>query len=132
MPEEVSVVVASEQVDVLAPPAEIRVSVGVGSQGQRGSRFYAGTQTPVAFFAAIGETPNVFDLYLNTTSQQMFQFVSTPTGNVWSMLFDLSSLISDTIASSVLSAIGAMFNITSPVNGQTLQYSSSEGKWVNA
>lgn len=132
MSEEVSVVVASEQVDVLAPPAEIRVSVGVGANGQRGSRFYAGTQTPAAFFTALGESPSVFDLYLNTTSQQMFQFVSSPTGNVWSVLFDLSALISETISATVAAQLASMFSIVSPTDGQVMTYSSSEGKWVNA
>lgn len=105
MPEEVTVVVASEQIDVLAPPAEMRISVGVGAQGQRGSRFYAGTQSAAAFYTAIGETPNILDLYLNTTTQQMWQFVSTPTGNVWSMLFDMSDLLTAAAVPAVEAAI---------------------------
>lgn len=105
MPEEVVVVVASEQIDVLAPPAEMRISVGVGAAGQRGSRFYAGTQSAEAFYLVISETPSVFDLYLNTTTQQMWQFVSTPTGNVWSMLFDLSTLLSAAAVPAVEAAI---------------------------
>lgn len=96
MPEEVSVVVASEQVDVLAPPAEIRVSVGVGAQGQRGSRFYAGNQTPETFFAALGITPNALDLYMNVNTRQMLQFVSSPSGNAWTVLFSIADLITNT------------------------------------
>ena len=94
MPEEVNVVVASEQVDVLAPPAEIRVSVGVGAPGTRGSTIHAGTQSPEVFFAAMGETPKVLDLYLSVTARRMYQFVSTPSGNVWSVLFDVEDLFS--------------------------------------
>lgn len=136
MPEEVTVVVASEQVDVLAPPAEIRLSVGVGAAGKRGSRFYAGNQSPELFFAAMGETPNVYDLYLNTTSHQMVQLVATPTGTQWSVLFDLTTLIAADVAAAVASAVATamsnMFAITDPVNNQTLKYSSATGKWINA
>jgi hypothetical protein len=92
MPEEVSVVVHSELVDVLAQPAEIRLSVGVGAPGQRGSLFFAGSLTPAGFFASMGQTPNIYDLYLSVSTKQMFQYVSTPSGNIWSMLFDLTPL----------------------------------------
>lgn len=93
MPEELSIVVNSEQVDVLAPPAEIRVNAGVGATGQRGSLFYSGTPAPAAFFTTLGISPNVLDLYLQTNTQQMYQFVSSPAGNVWSVLFDMSALL---------------------------------------
>lgn len=131
MPEEVSVVVASEQVDVLAPPAEIRVSVGVGANGQRGSLFYAGTAAPEAFFASLSIRPNLMDLYFHTSSQIMYQYVSSPSGNLWSALFDFSSLIDSSVSGAVAAALNQMFSITSPTDGQSLKYNISLGKWTN-
>jgi len=107
MPEEVTVVVASEQIDVLAPPAEMRISVGVGAPGKRGSRFYAGTASPAAFYAAIGESPYVYDLYINTASNQVSQYVSTPSGNIWSLLFDLKTIYEKAVFDAASSTIVA-------------------------
>lgn len=131
MPEELSVVVSSEQVDVFAPPAEVRVNAGVGATGQRGSLFYAGSPAPAAFFTALGISPNLFDLYLQTNTQQMFQYVSTPAGNVWSVLFSMNELFVSAVQAAVETQLDNMFDIDNPQNGDTLVYSSSEGKWVN-
>ena len=131
MADELSVVVNSEQVDVLAPPAEVRVNGGVGATGQRGSLFYAGAPAPAAFFVALGISPNLLDLYLQTNTQQMFQFVSTPAGNVWSVLFSMADIMASAIETAVEAQLNNMFEIVSPTNGQKLVYSDSEGKWVN-
>lgn len=93
MPEEVTMVVGSEMIDVLAPPAEIRVSVGVGSRGQRGSRIWAGSPNPAVFFTSLGETPMVGDMYISVPQQRAYQFVSSPSGNVWVTLFDMADLV---------------------------------------
>jgi len=107
MPDEVTVVVNSEQVDVLAPPAEIHLTVGVGASGTRGSKTLAGNTTPELFFAALGEIPLIGDMYLNISTQTMYQLVSTPTGSVWSLLFDIRALFSTAIAAVASSGGGS-------------------------
>ena len=91
MAEEVIAVVNTETIDVLAPPAEIRVSVGVGAAGTRGSLFYSGTTSPATFFASLGITPNVYDLYFNTSTMIMYQYLSSVSGTAWSALFNMTS-----------------------------------------
>lgn len=92
MPEELTLVVNSEQVDVLAPPTEIRLTVGVGSPGTRGSKIWAGSPDPISFFTALGEQPFVGDMYISITTQKAHQLVATPAGPTWNLLFDLASL----------------------------------------
>ena len=65
------VVVNTDDLVVLAPPAEISVGVDFGPQGTRGSTFYAGSGNPNN--AAVSEnvfgdviTPIEGDLYINT------------------------------------------------------------------
>lgn len=127
MPEEVSVVVASEQVDVLAPPAEIRVSVGVGNQGQRGSRIYSGNQTPEQFFAALGESPMVGDMYVQVSAQRAFQYVSSPVGAAWSVLFDMVQLAESVVSPTTGLSWSGSTDISSMVTGPTLLVATLAG-----
>ena len=96
MAEELTLVVNSEQVDVLAPPAEIRLTVGVGSPGTRGSKIWSGTLDPIALFAALGEQPVVGDMYISISTQKAHQLVATPAGPTWNLLFDIQGMFGST------------------------------------
>lgn len=90
--DEVTIVLNSEQLDVWAPPAQIQVVVGVGAQGARGSKILAGNPIPSVFFSSYGETPLINDVYISVENQQAWQYVSTPTGPEWVLLFNIAEL----------------------------------------
>lgn len=90
--EEVVVLLASEEIEILAPPAEIQLVVGTGATGQRGSKLWAGNGTPATYFVAINETALIGDMYLSIDLQRMYQLNETPTGAEWIALFDINEL----------------------------------------
>jgi hypothetical protein len=73
---------------VLGPPQQIDLSVDVGSQGERGSRFFVGTGNPNnSGVLPGGESFILGDVFLNSSSGAEFSwlyvYAQTPTGNVW-------------------------------------------------
>ena len=88
MPE---VVLNTDSITVLAPPAVIELLVDIGPQGTRGSQFFVGVGNPNT--VNIGQIPNLNDLYINTSPGAdygyMYQYVSEPGGNVWVEVLDI-------------------------------------------
>lgn len=93
------VVVNTDDLVVLAPPAQIDVGVDFGPQGQRGATFYAGSGDPNE--ASVSE--NVFgdviipiegDLYINTAAGANYGwlFIYNPkiTGDDWDQVLRLN------------------------------------------
>jgi hypothetical protein len=88
MPE---VVLNTDSITVLAPPAVIELLVDIGPQGTRGSQFFVGVGNPNSI--NIGQTPNLNDLYINTSPGgelgYLFQYQSQPGGDVWVEVLDI-------------------------------------------
>jgi hypothetical protein len=82
------VLVDTPDIVVLGPPQQIDVSLDVGSQGERGSRFFVGTGNPnVPGVLPSGENFILGDVFLNSSTGAEFSwlyvFIQTPTGNTW-------------------------------------------------
>jgi len=80
------IVLTTEDLVVLGGPDTVNVEVDFGSQGDRGSLVFVGNQKPIDdpddFKDLIGQTPNVFDLYINllTTDDEylfIYQYVES-------------------------------------------------------
>jgi hypothetical protein len=88
MPE---VVLNTDSITVLAPPAVIELLVDIGPQGIRGSQFFVGVGNPNSI--NIGQEPNLNDLYINTSPGgelgYLFQYQSQPGGDVWVEVLDI-------------------------------------------
>lgn len=88
MPE---VVLNTDNITVLAPPAVIEVLVDIGPRGIRGSQFFVGVGNPNS--VNIGQTPNLNDLYINTSPGgelgYLYQYQSQPGGNLWVQVLDI-------------------------------------------
>jgi hypothetical protein len=88
MPE---VVLNTDSITVLAPPAVIELLVDIGPQGTRGSQFFVGVGNPNSI--NIGQTPNLNDLYINTSPGgelgYLYQYQSQPGGNLWVEVLDI-------------------------------------------
>jgi len=88
------VLVSSEDLLVLGPPAQIDVDLDIGATGKRGSRIFVGDGQPTSTFAEDNDVL-VYDLYINleTTDSEykyIYQFISNPlTGGEWERLLSL-------------------------------------------
>jgi hypothetical protein len=82
------VLVDSEDIVVLGPPASINVSLGIGEKGTRGSKFFVGSGDPntLGIIPSIEEL-NLGDVFINTSTTSEFAwlylYVFTPSGNIW-------------------------------------------------
>jgi hypothetical protein len=85
------VVLNNDDITILAPPELIEVLVDIGPPGIRGSQFFVGTGNPNS--VNIGQTPNLNDLYINTSPGgelgYLYQYRSQPGGNVWVEVLDI-------------------------------------------
>jgi hypothetical protein len=82
------VLLDTSDIVVLGPPQQIDLSLDVGSQGERGSRFFVGTGNPNSpgVFPS-GEIPILGDVFLNASTGAEFSwlyvYVQSPSGNIW-------------------------------------------------
>jgi hypothetical protein len=85
------VVLNTDSITVLAPPEIIEVLVDIGPRGIRGSQFFVGVGNPNTI--NIGQTPNLNDLYINTSPGgelgYLYQYQSQPGGNLWVEVLDI-------------------------------------------
>lgn len=86
------VVLTTEDLVVLGGPETINVEVDFGSQGDRGSLVFVGNGKPD--LVDIGQTPNIFDLYINllTTDDEylmIYQYVDVLGTLQWQTLTKL-------------------------------------------
>lgn len=82
------VLVETDEIVVLGPPPAIEVSLDIGPEGQRGSRFFVGSGNPnTAGVIPEGQNPLIGDVFINSsTSSQygwLYLYIQTPSGNSW-------------------------------------------------
>jgi hypothetical protein len=81
----VEVLVNTDDITVLGPPAEVKVQLDVGATGNRGSQVFVGTGNPNAI--TIGQTPILNDLYINNAPgdeySYLYQYISSLGTNTW-------------------------------------------------
>lgn len=91
MPE---VLVANDDLVVLGGPASVNVNVDLGATGKRGSQIFISPGDPTDPLTVIGQTPEVFDLCINTKTSDseylyLYQYQNQGPANVWIPLFKL-------------------------------------------
>lgn len=88
MPE---VLLSNDDITVLGPPPIVEVLVDIGPKGTRGSQFFVGVGDPN--IVNIGQTPNLNDLYLNTSPGgelgYIYQYQASPGGDSWVSVLDI-------------------------------------------
>jgi len=82
------VLVDTTDIVVLGPPQQIDLSLDIGSQGERGSRFFVGTGNPNSpGVLPSGENFILGDVFLNSSTGAEFAwlyvYIQTPSGNTW-------------------------------------------------
>ena len=91
MPE---VLVANDDLVVLGGPASVNVNVDLGANGKRGSQIFRSPGDPTDPLTVIGQTPEVFDLCINTKTSDseylyLYQYQNQGSANSWVPLFKL-------------------------------------------
>ena len=89
------VVVSSDSLTVLGGPASLSVDVDFGPQGDRGSYILVGTGQPNEPTTVIGETPQIYDMYINLLSSDseymyLYQYLNVGVENTWVKLMKLT------------------------------------------
>lgn len=81
----VEVLVNTDDITVLGPPAEVKVQLDIGATGVRGSQVFVGTGHPNE--VSIGQTPRLNDLYINNAPgdeySYLYQYISSLGTNTW-------------------------------------------------
>lgn len=81
----VEVLVNTDDITVLGPPAEVKVQLDIGATGSRGSQVFVGTGNPNEI--EIGQNPISNDLYINNAPgdeySYMYQYISGLGGLTW-------------------------------------------------
>jgi hypothetical protein len=86
------VILSSDDLTVLGGPSVVSVDVDFGPTGDRGSQIFVGNGNPN--IVEIGQTPKIFDLYINLLSSDeeylnYYQYQNVDGVPVWVRLFDL-------------------------------------------
>jgi hypothetical protein len=89
------VILSSDDLTVLGGPSIVSVDVDFGPTGDRGSQIFVGNGNPNV--VEIGQTPKIFDLYINLLASDeeylnYYQYQNVDGTNVWVNLFDLQPL----------------------------------------
>jgi hypothetical protein len=81
----VEVLVNTDDITVLGPPAQVNVQLDIGATGNRGSQVFVGTGNPNE--VEIGQDPILNDLYINNAPgdeySYMYQYISGLSGLTW-------------------------------------------------
>ena len=91
MPE---VLVANDDLVVLGGPTSLNVNVDLGATGKRGSQIFISSGDPTDPLTVIGQTPEVFDLCINTLTSDdeylyLYQYQNLGAINSWVPLFKI-------------------------------------------
>lgn len=89
------VVLSTDELTVLGGPSSVVVQTSFGAQGQRGSVILAGNGQPNDPGTVIGQTPNLFDLYINLLASDdeylyVYQYQNVDGSNTWVALTRLA------------------------------------------
>lgn len=83
------VVLSTVDLDVFGGPSTVNLSVDVGATGDRGSRIWAG---PGGYATdLIGQDVKLYDVYINTTTGYMYQYVVQLGSPAWIFLKALTA-----------------------------------------
>jgi hypothetical protein len=89
------VLVSTDDLTVLGGPASVDVEVSFGPEGQRGSVILVGNGKPNDPTTVIGETPQVYDMFINILSSDseymyIYQYLNLGVATSWVKLMKLT------------------------------------------
>jgi hypothetical protein len=89
------VVLNTDEITVLSTPASIDLLLDYGAQGERGSKIFAGSGSPIVNASLASQDVYAYDLYIDVSNASatwswLWQYVSKPTGYTWEALLKLN------------------------------------------
>jgi len=91
----VEVLVNTDDITVLGPPAQVSVQLDIGATGDRGSQVFVGTGNPNEI--EIGQDPVLNDLYINNAPTDeysyLYQYVSSLGEQTWIPILKINPTI---------------------------------------
>lgn len=110
------VVVSSDNLTVLGGPSSVSVDIDFGPQGDRGSYILVGSGQPNDPNTVIGETPQVYDMYINVLSSDseymyIYQYLNVGIELTWVKLMKLTPNVYSLNSESVFSSGSTTINI---------------------
>jgi hypothetical protein len=112
----VDALVGSIEVVALGGPSTVDVGLDFGPSGERGSYYFVGNGNPNIPGTVIGQSPNIFDMYINllpTDEEYLFlyQYQYVNGSSVWVKLVDLAPNLYSESESRLFSSGTLSFNI---------------------
>ena len=88
------IILSSEDLTVLGGPSSVSVDIDFGVAGARGSQFFVGYGQPNDPDTEIGQTPNIFDMYINMLTSDteylyLYQYQNVDGSATWVRLVKL-------------------------------------------
>lgn len=123
----VDVVLSNDTLDIFsAAPATIGVDVDFGATGDRGSRWWTGTLSPATALA--GQDIQVYDLYVNTNTGAIYQYLLSIGTPNWELIGSLSLPQYSAISTTNFTAGAATISV--PLSSITTAVSPVVGNFV--
>lgn len=108
----INVVLETDDLTVLGPPASIDLQVDVGPKGDEGSYIYSASGDPNSVVGPfISRQPRISDLYFRVDNNTIYQFVSIPGGTQWQIISNIRPLIYNTLRNINFSSGSGSVNI---------------------
>ncbi len=90
----INVVLETDDLTVLGPPASIDLQVDIGPAGERGSYIYSGSVDPnVSSTPFLNLPPKIGDLYFRTSTNSVYQYLTIPGGEEWVELLTFNLIL---------------------------------------
>jgi hypothetical protein len=94
----INVVLETDDLTVLGPPASIDLQVDIGPKGEQGSFIYSASGDPNSVVGPFISRPaRIGDLYFRIDNNAFYQFVSVPGGTQWQIISNIRPLIYNTL-----------------------------------
>lgn len=105
------VVLNTDEVTVLSTPASIDLLLDYGAQGERGSKIFAGSGSPITNTSLASQDVFAYDLYIDVSNASatwswLWQYVSKPTGYTWEALLKLNPTMYSTTYQATFNSSG--------------------------
>lgn len=121
------IVLTTDDLTVLGGPSSITVDTNFGPEGQRGSYILVGNGQPNDPATVIGETPQVYDMYINVLSSDeeymyIYQYLNVAGSLTWIRLMKLTPNTFST--NSTVEFVDGTATITIPIANIAPSYSN--------
>ena len=88
-----TVLLNTDDLTVFGGPEVVELSVDIGPEGDRGSKIFVGDGNPNDNPGNIIGTVQYNDMYIDTATSLMYQYISEPSGDTWEEVLSLAPVL---------------------------------------